>query len=312
MRDAPGHDPRSRQAREEPDGKPELPRYGSYRIVGALGRGGVGAVYVGEHVLIGKRVAIKVLLPELSRSREVVARFFHEARSAASIQDPGIVEVFDFGYDGDGNAYIAMELLHGENLAARLAARPRPSLAFLSYVGRQIARSVGAAHAQHIVHRDLKPDNVFLADDPDLPFSARVKVLDFGMAKLTGEGPRTVITEKGALLGTPMYMAPEQCRGLSDIDGRADVYALGCMLYEMACGHPPFVSGGVGLILGSHIYEPVPRPRALVPELPEALEVILLRCLEKDPAARYPTMDELSRDLAQLAEAHGRAPRAAL
>jgi serine/threonine-protein kinase len=109
-----------------------------------------------------------------------------------------------------------------------------------------------------------------------------------------------------------MYMAPEQCRGLGEIDGRADVYALGCMLYELACGHPPFVRGGVGVIIGSHMYEPVPRPRALVPELPEALEVILLRALAKDPAARYQTMHELSQDLAQLGALDERTRRASL
>ncbi len=281
-------------------------RYGSYRVVAPLGRGGIGAVYSAEHVLIGKQAAIKVLLPELSQSRESVARFFHEARLAASITDPGIVDVFDFGYDNDGNAYIAMELLHGESLGAYLEKKPAANLSFISYVGRQIARVVGAAHAQHIIHRDLKPDNIFLTRDQDLPFGVRVKVLDFGMAKLgAGGGPNTIITEKGALLGTPLYMSPEQCRGLGEVDVRADVYALGCILYEMACGHPPFVKGGVGVIIGSHIYEPVPKPSALVPGISRTLEEILLRALEKDVEDRYQTMHDFASDLARLGGEHG-------
>jgi serine/threonine-protein kinase len=274
--------------------------------VAPLGRGGVGEVYAAEHVLIGKQVAIKVLLPELSQSRQSVARFFHEARSAASIQDPGIVDVFDFGYDAQGNAYIAMELLKGESLGARLARVPQCTLPFISYVGAQIARVVAAAHAQRIIHRDLKPDNIFLMNDPDLPNGFRVKVLDFGMAKfcLDGSGQAgSIITERGELLGTPLYMSPEQCRGLGDVDPRADIYSLGCILYEMACGRPPFVTGGVGMIIGSHIYEPVPKPRSLVPTLSAKLEALLLRALEKDPNARYQSMNELSMDLTRLGEA---------
>ena len=281
-------------------------RYGSYRVVSPLGRGGVGEVFAAEHVLIGKQVAIKVLLPELSQSRQSVARFFHEARSAAAIQDPGIVDVFDFGYDAQGNAYIAMELLKGESLGQRLSHTTRCTLHFIVYVGKQIARVVGAAHAQRIIHRDLKPDNIFLMNDPDLPLGFRVKVLDFGMAKLYLDGggqAGSIITERGELLGTPLYMSPEQCRGLGEVDPRADIYSLGCILYEMACGRPPFVQGGVGMIIGSHIYEPVPRPRSLVPAVSPQLEALLLKALEKDPNARYQTMNELSNDLGRLGDA---------
>jgi serine/threonine protein kinase len=273
--------------------------------VAPLGRGGVGEVYAAEHVLIGKQVAIKVLLPELSKSRHSVARFFHEARSAASIQDPGIVDVFDFGYDADGNAYIAMELLQGESLGAHLARAPFPSQSFIAYVGKQIARVVGRAHAMRIIHRDLKPDNIFLMNDPDLPLGFRVKVLDFGMAKLYLDGSNgqgSIITERGELLGTPLYMSPEQCRGLGEVDPRADIYSLGCILYEMACGRPPFVAGGVGMIIGSHIYEPVPKPSMLKPDISASLEALLLRALAKEPDARYQTMHDLSVDLTRIGD----------
>jgi serine/threonine protein kinase len=271
-----------------------------YRLTAELGRGGTGTVYAAQHEHSGQRVAIKLLLPELSRSRQAVARFFHEARSAASVQDPGIVEVYDSGYADDGSAFIAMELLEGESLAGRIARPPRVSWALLRDLGIEIARIVGAAHAHQIVHRDLKPDNVFLVHEDAQRAGARVKVLDFGMAKLNPDaGPYSFITEKGALIGTPMYMSPEQCRG-GEVDARTDIYALGCILYELACGRPPFVQGGLGLILGAHVYSPVPPPRALVPELPVALEQLLLRALEKAPDKRQPSMQAVSDELLGL------------
>ena len=271
-----------------------------YRLTEELGRGGTGTVYAAQHERTGQRVAIKVLLPELSKSRQAVARFFHEARSAASVHDPGIVAVYDSGYAEDGSAFIVMELLEGESLASRIARPPRVSWALLRDLGVEIARVVGAAHARQIVHRDLKPDNVFLVHEDARRAGARVKVLDFGMAKLNPDaGPYSFVTEKGALIGTPMYMSPEQCRG-GEVDARTDIYALGCMLYELACGHPPFVQGGLGLILGAHVYSPVPPPRALVPELPQALEQLLMRTLEKAPDKRPPSMQALSDELLGL------------
>jgi serine/threonine protein kinase len=257
-------------------------------------------VYEALHEASCRVVALKLLQPQLSASRQAVARFFHEARSAARVHDPGIVEVYDSGYADDGCAFIAMARLEGESLATRLS-HPEPiSLALLRYLGMELSRTVGAAHAQQLVHRDLKPDNVFLAHDPQLPFGVRVKVLDFGMAKLNpDEGPYSFVTDKGALIGTPMYMAPEQCRGAA-VDARSDVYALGCILYELACGHPPFVQGGLGMILGAHVYAPVPPPRQLVAGLPEALEQLILRALAKAPDERQPTMQVLSQELGAL------------
>lgn len=276
-----------------------------YRLGAELGRGGSGVVLAATHEQSQRRVAIKLLLPELSQSRQAVSRFFHEARTAARVCDPGIVEVYDSGYASDGSAFIAMAALDGESLAARLARPPRPALSFLRYVGLELARCVGAAHAHKLVHRDLKPANVFLAHDAALPFNARIKVLDFGMAKLNpDEGPYSFVTDKGALLGTPMYMSPEQCRGAA-VDARSDVYALGCILYELACGRPPFIQGGLGMILGAHVYAPVPAPRALVPSLPVTLERLLLRALSKQPGQRQPGMQALARELEALGELHG-------
>ncbi|HEX6244702.1 MAG TPA: serine/threonine-protein kinase, partial [Polyangiales bacterium] len=265
---------------------------------------GSGVVYAAVHTATGKRAAIKLLLAELSQSRQAVSRFFHEARAAARVCDPGIVEVYDAGYASDGRAFIAMAELEGESLATQLAHGPRLGLGWLRYLGCELARVVGAAHALRIVHRDLKPANVFLAREVEMPFGVRVKVLDFGMAKLNpDEGPYSFVTDRGALLGTPMYMSPEQCRG-AEVDARSDVYALGCILHELACGHPPFIEGGLGMILGAHVYAPVPPPRALVPSLPPSLEALLLRALAKDPAGRPPSMRALAEELTALEGLH--------
>lgn len=269
-----------------------------YRLLAELGRGGTGVVFAAVHEPTGRRVAVKVLRAELSDNRQAVARFFHEARSVARVVDPGVLEFYEAGYADDGSAFIAMELLEGESLGQRIARPQRVSLAFLRYIGLEVARVVGAAHAQRVIHRDLKPDNVFLARVRG--DHVQLKVLDFGMAKLNpDEGPYSFVTDKGALIGTPLYMSPEQCRG-GEIDARSDVYALGCMLYELACGRPPFVEGGVGMILGAHVYQPVRPPRALVAELPEALDRLLQRALAKDPALRQQSMHELSSELNAL------------
>jgi serine/threonine protein kinase len=156
---------------------------GSYRIVRELGMGGMGVVYYAEHPMLGKRVAIKLLRTELSRNQEVVGRFFNEAKAVTTINHPGLVDIYDFGYTNDGSAYIVMEFLEGESLAARLR-RERPTVDVVIALARQLAGALGAAHARGIVHRDLKPDNIYLTPDPDVALGIRAKVLDFGIAKL--------------------------------------------------------------------------------------------------------------------------------
>src|SRR5690349_7342581 len=201
---------------------------GQYKILRTLGAGGMGTVYLGEHLLLGRRAAIKTLLPSLSSHREIVDRFFNEARATSAISDPGIVQIFDFGYHVDGTAYIVMEFLEGESLADRIDRLGRLPLEDALRVARQVAVSVGVAHAAGIVHRDLKPENIFLIRDPELPAGERTKVLDFGICT-HGDGD-AMLTQTGEVLGTPVYASPEQCRGAKDIDLRADVYSLGCVL----------------------------------------------------------------------------------
>jgi serine/threonine-protein kinase len=272
---------------------------GNYRVLELLGEGGMGAVYLAEHPGMGRRAAIKVLHRELAQSEELAARFFNEARAANAIRHPGIVEIFDLGTLPDGATYITMELLEGQSLAERLRRGPIPIAAAVDLAG-QAASALSAAHAAGIVHRDLKPDNIFLVPDPQAPDHDLVKVLDFGIAKLavaSGPGSGSVRTRTGVVMGTPLYMSPEQCRGTKEVDHRSDIYSLGVILYEMVCGRPPFVSEGHGELIHMHIGEPPPPARAHNPEVPASLEAILMRALTKDPGQRFQTMDQLLRAL---------------
>ncbi|MBC7973708.1 MAG: serine/threonine protein kinase, partial [Myxococcales bacterium] len=267
---------------------------GNYQIVRKLGEGGMGVVYLGQHTLLGRRAAIKVLLPALSARPDIVNRFFNEARAVTTISDPGIVQVFDFGYHSDGSAFIVMEFLEGEALDQRLAKRGRLPAYEALRLCRQIATSLAAAHAQHIIHRDLKPENIFLVRDAEVASGERSKILDFGIAKLSDEQPGQIKTHAGALMGTPVYMSPEQCRGLADIDHRSDIYALGCVMFHLIVGRPPFEGEGIGDIISAHIREPAPAPSSRLGGVPAVVDALLLRCLAKAPADRFQTMTELA------------------
>jgi eukaryotic-like serine/threonine-protein kinase len=276
---------------------------GNHRILSQIGQGGMGAVYLAEHTVLGRRAAIKVLLPELSQSAELVQRFFFEARATAQLRHPAFVEVSDSGTLPDGSAYLVMEYLSGETLGECLARRQRLPAPEALAIAREIAAGVGHAHRHGIVHRDLKPDNVFLATAPDGAGATRIKVLDFGIAKLTtspaGSGSRT---RTGMILGTPLFMAPEQCRGAGSVtlDQRVDVYALGCILYLMLAGEPPFPLEGFGEIIAAHLSTPPPPLRARLPELPAPVEALVLRMLGKRPEDRPASMDAVIAELDRL------------
>ncbi|HVX97929.1 MAG TPA: serine/threonine-protein kinase [Polyangia bacterium] len=272
---------------------------GNYRIVSLLGEGGMGTVYLAQHPGIGRKAAIKVLHPDLARSPDLVTRFFNEARAANTIRHPGIVEVYDFGTLPDGATYITMEFLEGESLSARLKRAGRLPPATAAQFAHQTASALAAAHAAGIVHRDLKPDNIFVVPGQDEEGREQIKILDFGIAKLSTEHPggSGVKTRTGTVMGTPVYMSPEQCRGTKEVDHRTDIYALGIILYEMLCGQPPFVSSGYGELIHMHIGTPPAPPRTHNPGIPAELEAVVLKLLAKDAGQRYQSMGELQQAL---------------
>ncbi|HEY1553066.1 MAG TPA: serine/threonine-protein kinase [Kofleriaceae bacterium] len=267
--------------------------FGAYRVLGKLGEGGMGAVFLAEHSLIGRRAAIKVLRAERNVQRDNVERFFNEARATSAVVDPGIVQVFDFGVTEDNTAYIVMEYLEGEVLVQRLRRLHRLAPLDALRIVRQVAGSLAAAHAAGIIHRDLKPENLFVVRDSEAPAGERVKILDFGIAKLTDNNDARMHTRPGAVMGTPVYMSPEQCSDTSKTDHRADIYSLGCVLYHVLTGVPPFDLQGFGAIAAAHMFEPVTPPSHVIPHLPIELDAVVLRCLAKAPSDRFQSMSEL-------------------
>jgi eukaryotic-like serine/threonine-protein kinase len=271
---------------------------GPYQVVRRLGAGGMGEVYLARHRHLNRDAAVKVLLAEISMNQTVVARFFTEARATAQLRHPHIVEIFDCDVLPDGRAYIVMEYLRGESLRSTLdrVGRLCPDYGSIIAIAGMTADALQAAHEGGIVHRDLKPDNTYLTSPLGQREGLSVKILDFGIAKLlsgdrTGSGATP--TRTGSLIGTPLYMSPEQCRGISTIDHRADIYSLGCMLYEMIVGQPPFVSEAPGDILMAHIIQPPAMLSAVQPDVPPPIEALVAQMLAKDPAARPQSMAEI-------------------
>jgi eukaryotic-like serine/threonine-protein kinase len=269
---------------------------GRYQIDYVLGVGSMGVVYGARHAAVGKLVAVKALRAHLATDAEALQRFNAEATAATSIGNEHIVETFDFGRLPDGTAYLVMEYLEGRPLADLIEGWAPLPLSRITKIGVQIAEALNAAHLAGIVHRDLKPDNVFLCQrdgDPDF-----VKILDFGIAKFGVSQAR--LTQAGAVFGTPAYMSPEQAAGRA-ADGRTDVYALGVMLYEMACGRVPFQGESALAVLSMHSSEEPEPLSARAPDVSRELEAIVHKCLRKEPDARYASMAELAADLARLA-----------
>jgi serine/threonine-protein kinase len=276
---------------------------GEYVVEGVIGRGGMGVVHAAKHPVIGKRVAIKVLRPELSQDPAIVRRFVDEARAVNRIGHPNIVDIFGFGAlpPPDGRQYFVMELLEGEALTAALERAgaagwdPPEARRLLA----QACDALAAAHHEGIVHRDLKPDNLWLVRPRH--GQSFLKLLDFGIAKLLegkGDGP---VTQSGLVIGTPQFMAPEQCLGEA-VDHRADIYAFGVILYRIFTGRLPFAGKSFAEIV-SHVFTvPPPRPSSLR-DMPPGLEALILACLERDPARRPQSAVEVG---ARLEAALGR------
>ncbi|MBN8229548.1 serine/threonine protein kinase [Corallococcus macrosporus] len=273
-------------------------KLGEYELRSRIGVGGMGLVYDGIQPLIGKRVAVKVLRPELAHSSEQVARLLAEARAVNAIRHRGIIDIFGFGQLPDGRQYIVMEYLEGQPLDAILAEKGRiPVPEALSLLDEVLA-ALGAAHGAGVVHRDLKPSNIFLVRQPD--GSRYVKLLDFGLAK-RGEGPtgRTAQTRTDMVVGTPEYMAPEQARGQS-VGPMTDLYAMGVVTFEIITGRLPFIGSSPVDLLMKHVEARPPRPSEFVPDLPPAVDAFILQMLTKDPETRPNSADVLRQHLAKL------------
>ncbi|MFW6051097.1 MAG: serine/threonine-protein kinase [Myxococcota bacterium] len=268
---------------------------GRYQVRARIGEGGMGIVYMAEHTVLGKKLALKVLRGDMARDADVVQRFIQEARTASSIGHPNIVDISDFGRLPDGAVYFAMEHLDGDPLARFIARGGSVPMHEAISIIEQIASALGAAHARGVVHRDMKPDNVFVLRRGGGPV---VKVLDFGIAKVGGAGAK--LTRTGVVFGTPHYMSPEQAAGQA-VDGRTDVYALGVIMYEMFTGKVPFDADTYMGILSKHMFEtPVPPGEATGGPKLGAIEDVILRALAKKPEERYQSMEELLDDLSTV------------
>ncbi len=269
---------------------------GLYRIGERIGEGGMGAVYRAEHVNLKKEFAIKVLTPDVASRDVALERLRQEAVAASSIDHPNIVRVVNLDETEDGLLYIVMELLSGMSLAERIEESVLDAHDAIE-IGLQICSALQATHARGIVHRDLKPDNIFLTT---VHGETIVKILDFGISKVKRDDAESVrVTKTGQLVGTPLYMSPEQAKGESGMDHRVDIYALGVLLYEMVAGEPPFTGSNYFQILWKHGNEIPPRPSSHdhARAIPHVLEEAILRALAKDPEQRFESMNEFAEEL---------------
>ena len=278
---------------------------GSYELEGEVGRGGMGIVFSARDVKLKRRVAIKVLPPELAFREEIRKRFTREAQTAARLSHPHIVPIHSVGEEA-GLVYFVMGFVDGESLAARLRRRERLPVEEARRIMKETADALGLAHAMSVIHRDIKPDNILLEGT-----RRRVMVTDFGIAKALSDIGSGTLTGTGVAIGTPAYMSPEQAAGEREIDARSDLYSLGVVAYEMLTGEVPFKAPTVAGILLKQVTQPVPNLTETRPDCPEELAATVSRCLEKEPESRWPTADALRRALEGRASAQYR-PRSSL
>ncbi len=275
---------------------------GKYRLLRLIGEGGMGGVYEGEHTMLGRKAAVKVLHPEFTKTRESVERFLREAQAASAIGHPNIVEVFDIGKSADGEIFMIMELLNGESLEQKLEREQKLAPDHGVAIVLQVLSALSAAHDKRIIHRDLKPGNVFLAIDKR--GRPEVKLLDFGVAKIHGpEEADTSLTAPGMILGTPDYLSPEQARGSKEIDQRIDIWSTGVMLYEVLGGRLPFVGETYNEVLGSILLDQPPPLCEISPDLPENLCAVVERALAKNRDERHSSAAEMMQELSRIEDA---------
>ncbi len=274
---------------------PSLPNVGDtiagkYKLVRLIAEGGMGVVYEGVHKRLDQRVALKFLYPHYTTNEEICTRFDLEGRIASRLQGLNVARVYDIDALPNGVLYMVMELLSGHDLETELQSKGQLQVADVTDIITQAAIGMREAHALGVVHRDLKPANIFLTPIPD---STRyvAKVLDFGISRMvTGEAKR--VTADLSLLGTALYMSPEQAKSSADVDARSDIWSLGIIMYELLTGQPPF-EGQITDILVQVATAPIRSPRIARPDIPEGLERVILRALERDLRKRFQTMDEL-------------------
>lgn len=264
---------------------------GRYRIDGLIGIGGMGTVYLATRVLIGDEVAIKILHSDRT-DPHASERFRREAQAAARLKHPNAVSIYDFGVSTDGLQYLVMEFVEGESLREVTRRQGPLEFSLVAEITSQICAALDEAHRRHIIHRDIKPDNIILSS---ISSGLRVKVLDFGIAKLRDD-TASHLTQTGSVMGTPHYMSPEQCLG-EELDPRADIYSVGIVLYEMLCGRVPFNSPVSTAVVVQHVSQQPPSLRSINPAVPAALEAVALHALEKGRDARPGSAGELAQEL---------------
>ena len=269
-----------------------------YRLIRLLGRGGMGSVYLARHVVVGKPVAVKILDSSFVSEGQGFKRLFREAQAAASIGHPSIIDVQDVGLTPTGDPFLVMEYLEGEDLSSLMARHGPLSLAAACGVVEPLLSALNAAHAKGIVHRDLKPANIYLIGRDDAP--PMVKLIDFGVSKFVGDSDHAKITLPGTVLGTPAYMSPEQARGSVDVDERADLYAIGVVLFQMLTGTLPFEGTNYNDLIFKIVYDEPKLLETSLGALPEEARSLIKRAIRKDPADRYQSASELQDGLRSL------------
>jgi hypothetical protein len=279
----------------------EAKQLGQYRLITALGAGAMGEVYLAEHRMLKRPCAVKLIHPEQAGDPRVLARFEREVRMTARLSHWNTVEIYDYGRTEDGTFFYVMEYLPGlslEDLLQRHGPLPAERIVHLL---RQTCHGLREAHAIGLIHRDIKPANVFVAQRGGLYDVA--KLLDFGLVKPVAEMPSARLTLEGAISGTPLFMSPEQARGLSDLDARSDIYSLGAVAYALLTGRPPFERASAWDVMIAHARDDVVPPSKLQADVPADLEQVILRCLAKSPEDRFQDIDSLEQALAECAAA---------
>jgi tRNA A-37 threonylcarbamoyl transferase component Bud32 len=266
---------------------------GNFRVIEKMSEGGMGQLFLARHVAMDRRAVVKVLRAHLASDEVIVRRFLNEANAAAMIGHPGIVYVMDVGRLDTGSPYILMEYLEGESLSRRLKRVGMFDVPTALSIMRQVTDALAAAHEKGIIHRDLKPGNIFLVTDTAVSEAERVKLLDFGIAKLLTNTEDANSTRTDMIMGTPMYMSPEQCDGARNVDARSDLYSLGCILFQLVCGRPPFQFPGAGAIIAAHLTRRPPAPSTIDASIPPAVDALILRLLAKPPAERFQSARDL-------------------